>query len=1450
MKKQFLSFLSVLGTLAMGSWMNQAKTVDLSVLSQKDNTDYIVLVEGKDALTQEKVLSQIKYQLSADSYTITNQYHTVMNGFAISLKNGSDADKIKAISGVETMEIAHTYAAPEDVSGLTAGTDTSEINNTATMGLKLGNYSSETMRATDGEIQTALGKDNTFANAKGKGITIGIIDTGLYLNQVEGTTDRATAESEGATCEKDTTIKYTLNPAAFRATSDVTETLSQGALDTQFAEAGGKDYFTYVNNKIPFARNYADDTKDVTPGLAGEHGTHVASLAAANGKDFSGIAPNAQIAVLKVFSANSAGGAGEPAIIAALEDAAKLKLDIVNLSLGTDLTDFDDTISNSTFQAVQGASDAGVIVNYSAGNAGKSNFNSATGYADYTTSTVEPSMIGSSSLYDEKANIIAATTPEKAFYSSILLAYGEALSYSDQIIKRNVKGQQDVAVEHRITDLLGTENSKQIPFVRIPGLGTDSDFQQSMVNNSKNTTDANAKKTYLNGKVAVIDRGSCPFVEKIDNAMAYGAAGVIVINNLPGAVSMNMDISTDIDAIGGPNGIPVGFTALSSSTPLKGDADGNGEFQLAKNQVELAPDGNAYSDFTSNGSTYNLDFDPTISAPGSLIMGAIDAQTVGYESTNPTGSSYLSGYEYMSGTSMAAPNFTGALANALSQAKAGFGTGTAMHDTAFAAYKKNVSAMAMSTADQIHGYNDSTVAASPRLQGAGRVNVSRILSANAYVTSITLNDNTGEMNADDANTVNTNSQAKAELKNDGSLHQEDLSDATKEASIVIPYTIHNDSSEERTYTPTTSVMIPNLRIQYSSEDEAANKKNSVASQDKIPDGLKDKATVSTDDDKIADVPGTAVTVPANDTKDGTIEVRIDNISFTKKWNKHNADETMTLREYYNKYFSEAGGSFVEGYVTFNATGDASAKAKQLSLPYMGFYGDYTKGKIVEDFDFEKDTTKEVYTSDMIDAYMQGLNEQYKKKNAYSASAIVGAKAKVTDISKVGTFDTSISYNDTAYRNLVQPGDNNTLYAGAPGKSNFIVASFFVLRSASSATWTLKKKGSSTVTSSGNVTDAYFYSSLGGYMDFGDASMGLMKSWLVTQSSETNPYCLHRGIAQIDLNSVDEGEYTLDFTFTGRANTYTSSHTNWTNKETKQTKEYTVVVDKTAPIFSSAAVKTVDMGGVATDVIHTVFQNADFIADSGSIDDVELVDGSSDLYYDDLILTDAIKERGYVVLRGIDKAGNESRYLFHLDDSFSWGLGGDFFDTTTNYDFSGTYASGSDTSVIYSFQITKGSKAIKTFGSDYSGDFSVVFNVGAGLSKDDLEININSASANLTSSQFEYDATTGYVFIPLNLKTNKVSNGSLTIEINYAVVAPGNKPIAGADYDPSNPSGDDTSSSSSSSTGSASSSSSSDSSKDDSKKGLPGWGIALISVGSVAGLGGIGTLVVFLLKKHK
>ena len=40
----------------------------------------------------------------------------------------------------------------------------------------------------------------------------------------------------------------------------------------------------------------------------------------------------------------------------------------------------------------------------------------------------------------------------------------------------------------------------------------------------------------FSGKVAVIDRGSCPFADKICNAQLQGATAAIVVNNVDGGV--------------------------------------------------------------------------------------------------------------------------------------------------------------------------------------------------------------------------------------------------------------------------------------------------------------------------------------------------------------------------------------------------------------------------------------------------------------------------------------------------------------------------------------------------------------------------------------------------------------------------------------------------------------------------------------------------------------------------------------------------------------------------------------------------------------------------------------------------------------------------------------------------------------------------------------------------
>ena len=104
----------------------------------------------------------------------------------------------------------------------------------------------------------------------------------------------------------------------------------------------------YVSSKIAFGFNYIDATLDITHDndQQGDHGTHVAGIATANryvenadgtytyaDNGVVGVAPDAQVVVMKVFGKN--GGAYADDYIAAIEDAIVLDCDSVNLSLGS-----------------------------------------------------------------------------------------------------------------------------------------------------------------------------------------------------------------------------------------------------------------------------------------------------------------------------------------------------------------------------------------------------------------------------------------------------------------------------------------------------------------------------------------------------------------------------------------------------------------------------------------------------------------------------------------------------------------------------------------------------------------------------------------------------------------------------------------------------------------------------------------------------------------------------------------------------------------------------------------------------------------------------------------------------------------------------------------------------------------------------------------------------------
>lgn len=132
--------------------------------------------------------------------------------------------------------------------------------------------------------------------------------------------------------------------------------------------------------KVPYGYNFADRNTTVKDTTKSQHGMHVAGIVAANGGPtadvttngrINGIAPNAQLLAMKVFSNNTAYGAGanEDDVIAAIEDSVKHGADIINMSLGSPNGVRQE--SRGEGRAIANAQKAGVQVLVAAGNEGQ-----------------------------------------------------------------------------------------------------------------------------------------------------------------------------------------------------------------------------------------------------------------------------------------------------------------------------------------------------------------------------------------------------------------------------------------------------------------------------------------------------------------------------------------------------------------------------------------------------------------------------------------------------------------------------------------------------------------------------------------------------------------------------------------------------------------------------------------------------------------------------------------------------------------------------------------------------------------------------------------------------------------------------------------------------------------------------------------------------------------------
>lgn len=209
---------------------------------------------------------------------------------------------------------------------------------------------------------------------------------------------------------------------------------------------------TYVNSKIPFAYDYADNDANVVPTSTKDmsHGTHVAAIAAANGGEVRGTAPNAQIIVAKVVH-DADGVMSDSALLAALDDALVIKPDVINISLGDDAGMSSD--AGSIFAGVyEKLTDAGITVNAAAGNAFSNAYGNNSGQNKPFATDPDTGTLGEPASYQSTLAVASVDNQEALSYVSLgdrTIAYRTALDGQGQA----VPGLRDIPEKsYRVVD--------------------------------------------------------------------------------------------------------------------------------------------------------------------------------------------------------------------------------------------------------------------------------------------------------------------------------------------------------------------------------------------------------------------------------------------------------------------------------------------------------------------------------------------------------------------------------------------------------------------------------------------------------------------------------------------------------------------------------------------------------------------------------------------------------------------------------------------------------------------------------------------------------------------------------------------------------------------------------------------------------------------------------------
>lgn len=216
-----------------------------------------------------------------------------------------------------------------------------------------------------------------------------------------------------------------------------------------------------------------------TYGAVTLHGTHVAGIIAANGR-MNGVAPEADVIAYRALGPGGSGTTEQ--VLAAIEEAIKDKVDVLNLSLGNSINGPDLPIS----LALNNAAEKGIVPVTSSGNSGPNIWT-----------------VGSPGTATKAISVGASTPPMKIPYLSVK-------GLKEKIRLEPMQGSDSWKLDRSYPLALG-------------GLGKPQELKD------------------VKGRIVLIERGEITFTEKANNAFEAGAVAVIIYNNISGGFIGNLE---------------------------------------------------------------------------------------------------------------------------------------------------------------------------------------------------------------------------------------------------------------------------------------------------------------------------------------------------------------------------------------------------------------------------------------------------------------------------------------------------------------------------------------------------------------------------------------------------------------------------------------------------------------------------------------------------------------------------------------------------------------------------------------------------------------------------------------------------------------------------------------------------------------------------------------------